>query len=63
MLLQSLKRIMNATPDELSSCPGLGEKKVKRLREAFSQPFAVSSSDKRKSSAQKKGESGSTALN
>jgi len=37
----SLKRMAVATPEELSLCPGLGEKKVKRLKEAFSQPFVV----------------------
>mmetsp|Transcript_32506 Transcript_32506/g.52657 ORF Transcript_32506/g.52657 Transcript_32506/m.52657 type:complete len:265 (-) Transcript_32506:303-1097(-) len=31
----SLKAIMNASMDELSLCPGLGEKKVRRIYEAF----------------------------
>lgn len=35
----SLKSIMHASQAELSRCPGLGEKKVKRLREAFAEPF------------------------
>ncbi|CAG8463290.1 9702_t:CDS:2 [Cetraspora pellucida] len=35
----SLKRIMNASSDELAICPGLGEQKIKRIKEAFEQPF------------------------
>ncbi|KAF0442096.1 DNA repair protein rad10 [Gigaspora margarita] len=35
----SLKRIMNASSDELAMCPGLGEQKIKRIKEAFEQPF------------------------
>ncbi|KAI8055640.1 GF12823 [Syncephalis plumigaleata] len=35
----SVKRIIEATPEELSALPGFGEQKVRRLREAFSQPF------------------------
>jgi Helix-hairpin-helix domain len=40
----SLKRIAQAGPDEMSLLPGFGEVKVKRLREAFSQPFRTGSS-------------------
>ena len=48
----SLANIANAGAEELLACPGLGEKKVKRLREAFTAPFVVK---KRKSNAEKRG--------
>ena len=35
----SLHAMMQATPDELALCPGLGERKVSRLRDAFLEPF------------------------
>ena len=35
----SVQQIMAASEDELALCPGLGEKKVKRLWEAFHKPF------------------------
>ncbi|RKP08909.1 restriction endonuclease type II-like protein [Thamnocephalis sphaerospora] len=35
----TLARIVSATPEELASLPGFGTQKVRRLREAFSQPF------------------------
>eukprot|EP00741_Cyanophora_paradoxa_P001338 tig00000480_g1294.t1 len=35
----SLKAIMNASMDELALCPGLGEKKVRRIYEAFHEPL------------------------
>ncbi|KAL9931900.1 hypothetical protein V8E36_009215 [Tilletia maclaganii] len=35
----SLHRIANASPSHLLMCPGFGDIKVRRLREAFSQPF------------------------
>jgi len=35
----SLARIMAATEQELTLCPGLGPTKVRRLREAFHEPF------------------------
>ncbi|RQM21864.1 hypothetical protein B5M09_001189 [Aphanomyces astaci] len=35
----SLRRIMNATEEELALCPGIGGKKVQQLLEAFNQPF------------------------
>jgi DNA excision repair protein ERCC-1 len=41
----SFKKIVHASPDELSSCPGLGSQKVKRLLEAFDQPFLIASSE------------------
>ncbi|KAG0093023.1 ssDNA endonuclease and repair protein rad10 [Podila epicladia] len=37
----SLKNIMDASVDELGLLPGFGERKVKRLLEAFDQPFAI----------------------
>ncbi|KAG0365118.1 ssDNA endonuclease and repair protein rad10 [Mortierella sp. AD032] len=37
----SLKNIMDAGADELGLLPGFGERKVKRLIEAFDQPFAI----------------------
>lgn len=38
---QSMKRISTSTAEELSLCPGFGDVKAKRLREAFNQPFRV----------------------
>ncbi|KAI9256540.1 restriction endonuclease type II-like protein, partial [Phascolomyces articulosus] len=35
----SLKGIANAKADQLAMCPGFGEQKVKRLQQAFVQPF------------------------
>lgn len=37
----SLKNIVNASSEQLSMCPGFGEQKVKRLQQAFTQPFIV----------------------
>ncbi|KAF8930819.1 ssDNA endonuclease and repair protein rad10 [Dissophora ornata] len=37
----SFKNIMSASVDELGVLPGFGERKVKRLMEAFDQPFAI----------------------
>ncbi|KAF9116815.1 ssDNA endonuclease and repair protein rad10 [Mortierella sp. AM989] len=37
----SFSNIMNASVDELGILPGFGERKVKRLLEAFDQPFAI----------------------
>ncbi|KAF9143519.1 ssDNA endonuclease and repair protein rad10 [Mortierella sp. GBA39] len=37
----SLRNIMDASADELGLLPGFGERKVKRLLEAFDQPFAI----------------------
>ncbi|KAK9893873.1 DNA repair protein rad10 [Cystobasidium minutum MCA 4210] len=51
----SLKEIVLAPPESLLACPGLGEKKVKRLREAFTSQFVVKP---RKSNAEKRGETG-----
>ena len=35
----SLSSIMTASREQLSHCPGLGERKVARLLEAFDEPF------------------------
>lgn len=59
----SLERIIRASADELQACPGLGEKKVKRLRQAFITSFKVSAEQKRKSAAQVRSESGDQSLN
>ena len=37
----SFKSLANASVEELSICPGLGPKKVKRLREVFHRPFST----------------------
>ncbi|KAJ3299871.1 ssDNA endonuclease and repair protein rad10 [Borealophlyctis nickersoniae] len=37
----SLKDIISAKPEELALCPGFGEQKVRRLHEAFNQPFIL----------------------
>ncbi|PWN52386.1 DNA repair protein rad10 [Violaceomyces palustris] len=44
----SLKRISTATVEELSMCPGFGELKAKRLRDAFHLPFRVGETRSRK---------------
>ncbi len=44
----SLKAVMAASMDELALCPGLGEKKVKRLFDAFHKPFSKQAAVKRK---------------
>ncbi|KAI8824815.1 DNA excision repair protein ERCC-1 [Fimicolochytrium jonesii] len=38
----SLRGIISAKPDELAQCPGFGEQKVRRIHEAFQQPFLLS---------------------
>ncbi|KAI7819586.1 restriction endonuclease type II-like protein [Gamsiella multidivaricata] len=37
----SFKNIMNASAEDLAILPGFGERKLKRLMEAFDQPFAI----------------------
>nr|ACG26355.1 hypothetical protein [Zea mays] len=39
MYLQSLSQIMNGSMDELARCPGIGERKVRRLYDTFHEPF------------------------
>ena len=38
----SLHGIMHASAEDLASCPGLGDRKVRRMREAFVEPFLSS---------------------
>ncbi|KAI9101145.1 restriction endonuclease type II-like protein [Phlyctochytrium arcticum] len=45
----SLKNMMHATPEELAQLPGFGEQKVRRLHEAFRQPFLLSRGQSRSS--------------
>lgn len=42
------KKIVGASVDELSVCPGLGPKKVRRLYEAFRKPFSREAAKRRK---------------
>jgi DNA excision repair protein ERCC-1 len=37
----SLKNIMEATPEDMSICPGIGEQKVRKIQDTFEQPFSV----------------------
>uniref|UniRef100_A0A2P2L6F6 DNA excision repair protein ERCC-1 n=1 Tax=Rhizophora mucronata TaxID=61149 RepID=A0A2P2L6F6_RHIMU len=37
--LQSLSNIMDASMEDLARCPGIGERKVKRLHDTFHEPF------------------------
>jgi DNA excision repair protein ERCC-1 len=37
----SLDRIINAPTEAIALCPGFGEQKVRRLQQAFTQPFVV----------------------
>lgn len=39
--MQSFKRIVEASSEDLSQCPGFGATKVKRIRDVFTQPFRV----------------------
>jgi DNA excision repair protein ERCC-1 len=38
----SLARVATASVEELSVCPGLGHKKVRRIFDAFNKPFVTS---------------------
>uniref|UniRef100_A0A0D9XLL6 DNA excision repair protein ERCC-1 n=1 Tax=Leersia perrieri TaxID=77586 RepID=A0A0D9XLL6_9ORYZ len=40
----SLSQVMNASMEELARCPGIGERKVKRLHDTFHEPFKRASS-------------------
>ncbi|XP_039601893.1 DNA excision repair protein ERCC-1 [Polypterus senegalus] len=42
----SLKRIMTASKEELTLCPGLGPQKARRLHDVFNQPFLKSRKQK-----------------
>ena len=48
----SLQKLMAAPIDELSLCPGVGEKKVKRLYEAFHKPFSSAAARRRRKEAE-----------
>ena len=60
-LVQSFEKIVNAPSASLSNLPGLGDKKVKRLRDAFTGNFTVKR--KRKGNAEKRAEEGRQELN
>jgi DNA excision repair protein ERCC-1 len=59
---KSFKRVVTASADELAMCPGLGEKKVKRLKDTFGQSF-VTRDRQPKSQAAKNAADGSVELN
>eukprot|EP00957_Ditylum_brightwellii_P133503 10177925-Ditylum_brightwellii.AAC.1 len=44
----SVRDVVCSSVEEMSLCPGLGEKKVRRLWEAFRKPFSSLASKKRK---------------
>ncbi len=44
----NFKSLATASIEELKSCPGIGEKKVRRLYDAFTKPFSSSLAKKRK---------------
>lgn len=54
--LQSFSKILLAPPSSLSALPGLGDKKVKRLRDAFSSPFQLGSAGEKKRKREEKEE-------
>ncbi|GAA6025831.1 hypothetical protein JCM10207_004388, partial [Rhodosporidiobolus poonsookiae] len=70
----SFQKIITAPSSSLSLLPGLGDKKVKRLRDAFTAPFQVANTPakkrrveeerrKRTSEAARRGEGGEAQLN
>ncbi|KAI8379284.1 restriction endonuclease type II-like protein [Radiomyces spectabilis] len=44
----SFKGIANASTEQLAMCPGFGEQKVKRLQQAFTQPFTIHPSKRKR---------------
>ena len=48
---QSVADMAKATPEQLLLCPGFGQVKVRRLREAFDKPFHVGQSGNKPVSA------------
>ena len=44
----NLRKVMNASIDDIRLCPGIGEKKARRLHEAFKKPFSSAMAKKRK---------------
>ncbi|GAA5936434.1 DNA repair protein RAD10 [Sporobolomyces koalae] len=59
--LGSFEKIVTAPASTLSNLPGLGDKKVKRLRDAFTGNFTIKK--RRRGNAEKRAEEGSTELN
>ncbi|GAA5968496.1 hypothetical protein JCM3765_006714 [Sporobolomyces pararoseus] len=57
----SFEKIVNAPSAQLSNLPGLGDKKVKRLRDAFTGSFTVKK--RKKGNAEKRAEEGRNQLN
>lgn len=64
---QTFAKIVTAPPSQLSALPGLGDKKVRRLREAFTAPFVLhpAGAKRRKvvGEAEKRGNGGERELN
>lgn len=54
---QSFKSIVTAQPNSLIDCIGIGEKKMKRMRDAFTGPFTLKAKRK-KSQAEANGAEG-----
>ncbi len=52
----NLKNIMTASIEDIRLCPGIGEKKAKRLFEAFNKPFSKTMAKKRKAEQEMKNE-------
>ncbi|BGP49234.1 ssDNA endonuclease and repair protein rad10 [Rhodotorula kratochvilovae] len=63
--LGTFAKIVTAPASQLSTLPGLGDKKVRRLREAFTAPFVVGAKRRRTGpgEAEKRGEGGERVLN
>ncbi|GAA6056437.1 hypothetical protein JCM3770_007468 [Rhodotorula araucariae] len=66
--LGTFAKIVTAPASQLSTLPGLGDKKVRRLREAFTAPFVIQSGGAKRrrtgpGEAEKRGESGERVLN
>ena len=47
----NLKNVMTASAEDIQLCPGVGEKKARRLHEAFNKPFSSAMVKKRKAAA------------
>lgn len=56
----TLKNVITAPIKELQQCPGIGEKKVRRLFDAFHKPFSSAMSKKRKLEATQTEKEGSS---
>jgi len=44
----TVRKILNSTAEDIRLCPGIGEKKARRLHEAFNKPFSSAMAKKRK---------------